>query len=105
MAALTVHRNPNPATRKRIPFLVDLQSDLLVSLETRMVAPLYAKTAIGPLPMLRLTPVVLFQGHEYLVMIPEMAGVPRRSLGVAVGDLSHLRGEIIAALDLLFTGF
>ena len=35
---------------------------------------------------------------------PELAGIPRKSLGVQVGDLSHRRYDIIAALDLLYTG-
>ena len=54
--------------------------------------------------MARLTPVLEFQGRPYVAMIPELAGIPRRSLGVSAGSLASQRGEIIAALDLLFTG-
>ncbi|HEY4696994.1 MAG TPA: CcdB family protein [Gallionella sp.] len=34
----------------------------------------------------------------------ELAGVSNRSLGDKVGSLKNKRDEIIAALDLLFTG-
>ena len=40
MAQFDVYRNPNPATRARIPYLLDVQSDLLEPLATRVVVPL-----------------------------------------------------------------
>jgi hypothetical protein len=36
MAQFDVHRNPEPATRDRVPYVVDLQSDLLADLQTRL---------------------------------------------------------------------
>jgi len=67
--------------------------------------PLYRKKARALHPISRLTPVVVFQGQAYVAMVPELAGVSRRELGPPAGDLAPLRQEIIAALDLLFTGF
>ena len=40
MAQFDVYRNANPATRTRVPYLLDLQSDLLDPLGTRVVVPL-----------------------------------------------------------------
>ncbi|MGH8711698.1 MAG: CcdB family protein, partial [Burkholderiales bacterium] len=40
MAQFDVYRNANPATRARIPYLLDVQSDLLEPLTTRVVVPL-----------------------------------------------------------------
>ena len=37
MAQFDVYRNTNPATRTRIPYLLDIQSDLLESISTRVV--------------------------------------------------------------------
>ena len=105
MAALTIHANPDPKSRKAIPFLLDIQNDLLSSMETRVVVPLYLKGAVALHPISRLTPVVTFQNKTYIAMVPELAGVARRSLGTPAGDLFSKRAEIIAALDLLFTGF
>jgi toxin CcdB len=105
MAALAVHINPDPKSRKAIPFLLDIQNDLLSSLDARVVVPLYLKGATALHPISRLTPVVTFQNKTYIAMVPELAGVALRSLGTPSGDLSSKRAEIIAALDLLFTGF
>lgn len=105
MGGLPVHANPDPKSRKAIPFLLDIQNDLLSSLETRVVVPLYLKDATTLHPISRLTPVVTFQNKTYIAMVPELAGVARRSLGAPAGELPSLRAEVIAALDLLFTGF
>lgn len=105
MAAFTVHANPDPRSRKAIPFLLDIQNVILSSLDTRVVIPLYLKGVTKLHPISRLTPLVTFQHKTYIAMVPELAGVARRSLGTQVGDLVDTRAEIIVALDLLFTGF
>ena len=40
MAQFDVYLNPNAATRKIIPYLLDVQADLLDTLSTRVVVPL-----------------------------------------------------------------
>ena len=40
MARFEVHSNLNRASRDRVPYLIDLQADLLAALRTRLVAPL-----------------------------------------------------------------
>ena len=37
MAQFDVYHNPNPATRKTIPYLLDVQADLLDAMATRVV--------------------------------------------------------------------
>lgn len=39
-----VHENPSPRMRDAYPYVVDVQSDLLSSLATRMVVPLAVTT-------------------------------------------------------------
>jgi hypothetical protein len=51
-----------------------------------------------------LAPQVEFQGQVYLAMVPELASVHLRELGPGLGNLEPVRAEILAALDLLFTG-
>lgn len=104
MAFLEVHENPNPASQAAIPYLLEVQADLLSSLHSRVVVPLYRKAAAPRHPISRLTPLLEFQGQTLMAMVPELAGVARRSLGASLGNLSSARAEIIAALDLLFTG-
>lgn len=105
MAAYSVFQNPNPRTSGAVPFLLDVQSGLLAELGTRVVVPLYRKEAAGVRTLSRLTPEVVFQGESLVAMVPELAGVSRRDLGPASGDLASARGEILQAVDLLLTGF
>lgn len=105
MAQFTVHKNANTRTRAEVPFLLDVQSDLLSVLATRVVVPLYRIEALGSGGMARLTPVLRFQERDLVAVVPELAGVPRRALGPAVGDLSAARAELLQAMDLLLTGF
>ena len=105
MAAYSVFRNPNPKTKTAVPFLLDVQSEVLSVLGTRVVVPLYRPNAAGVRAMSRLTPVVRFQGHSLVAMVPELAGIPRRELGPVSGHLAEARSEILQAIDLLLTGF
>jgi toxin CcdB len=105
MASFTVYANPDTKSQKAIPFLVDIQSELLSPLDTRVVVPLYLKSAAKVHPISRLTPVINFQNKSLVAMIPELAGISKRYLGAAVGQLSEVRPEMLAAIDLLITGF
>lgn len=40
MAALDIHANPEPRTRGAMPYVMELQANLLSDLNTRLVAPL-----------------------------------------------------------------
>ncbi|WP_459873603.1 CcdB family protein [Endothiovibrio diazotrophicus] len=55
-------------------------------------------------PISRLTPVLEVEGRLLLLSIPELAGIPNRRLDPPAGSLDGHRDEILAALDLLFTG-
>ena len=105
MAQFSVHENPNPRSKSQVPYLLDVQSDILSVLATRMVVPLYYQGAAHSKAMTRLTPVVRFKNKPLIAMVPEMAGIHQRELGNSVGNLSGARGEIISAIDLLLTGF
>jgi len=105
MTAYSVFWNPNPRTNAAIPFLLDVQSEVLSLLGTRVVVPLYRPDAADVHAMSRLTPVVVFQGQSLVAMVPELAGIPRRELGAVAGDLLPSGGEILQAMDLLLMGF
>lgn len=104
MGFLDVHANPDPASRSRVPLLLDVQSDLLSGLSSRVVVPLYREKSIGGGAMARLTPVLAFQGQDYVAMVPELSGISRQALGTPLGTLSGARHDLVSALDLLFTG-
>lgn len=104
MAQFDVYRNANPASRARIPYLLDVQSDLLDSLTTRVVVPLCKPGILKGRLAERLNPVFAVEGKEVAMLTPELAGVPAKALGEAVGNLAGQRGAIVAALDLLIAG-
>jgi toxin CcdB len=104
MAQFEVFRNNDPASRRAVPFLLDIQSDLLEPLATRVVVPLAAQGA-EPLPsMKRLMPVFEIEGRKLVLATPQLAGVSRSLLGARVASLADRRHEIVAALDVLITG-
>ena len=104
MAQFDVYRNANPATRSRIPLLLDVQAELLESLATRLVVPLCKPEVLGGKAAERLNPQFEVEGRKLVMLTPELAGIPRKALGERVGNLADQRGAIIAALDLAFTG-
>lgn len=105
MSQFDVFQNPDPASQKRIPYVVVLQPNLLDDIENHVVAPLRLKHDTAFVPVLRLNPVIDIDGIEYLVRLQDIATVPRRMLKTRVTNLSSQRDEILAALDFLFTGF
>ena len=104
MAQFDVYRNPNPATRSRVPYLLDVQSDLLDPLATRIVVPLCKPEVLSGKPAERLNPAFEVEGRKLLMLTPELAGVSRKALGERVANLAADRAAIIAALDLVLTG-
>jgi toxin CcdB len=105
MAQFTVYRNKNPRSKSTYPLLVDIQSDLLEDLQTRVVIPLTKTAALAKKPLTHLTPVLAFGGENYVLMTPQLAGIGRAELGAAVGSLANERQTIVAAMDFLLSGF
>ena len=87
-----------------IPYLLDVQAELLENLATRVVVPLITSSAMGK-AVKHLNPQFEIRRATVIMSTAELAGVPVRILGEKVGSLKDRRNEIIAALDFLFTGF
>jgi toxin CcdB len=100
-----VYRNRNARSKATFPLLLDVQSDLLDDLNTRVVIPLTRARDLSRKPMLHLTPVLNFGGASYVVMTPQLAAIARADLGEPIGSLATERHEILAAMDFLLTGF
>ena len=103
MAQFDVYRNPNLDTCTVIPYLLDVQADLLDMLATRVVVPLVLATEMGAAAKV-LNPQFTVNGTVVAMSTAELAGIAQRALGDKVTSLQSQRAEIIAALDLLFTG-
>lgn len=104
MTQFTVCRNKNPQTRSAVPFLLDVQNDLLDDLETRVVVPLCPMSAMKGKTLRTLMPVLEIEEERFVMLTPQMAGIPKSELGAPVARVEHYRFEIIAAIDFLVTG-
>ena len=104
MAAFDIHANPEPRTRSVLPYVIELQTDLLSDLNTRLVAPFVpAQHYRGAVP--RLNPVVDIAGEPHVLLVQQMAALPKHLLaGSPVENAEAQRYEIIAAGDFLVTG-
>jgi toxin CcdB len=102
MAQFDVYRNPGPDA-KQVPYLLDVQSDLLSGVLTRIVVPL-ARATIHP-KAARLYPEFEVEGLRVIMLTTDLAGVGKSEIGPRVGSLADRRGEIRDALDFAFQGF
>jgi toxin CcdB len=105
MAQFTVYRNKNARTKATFPLLVDVQSNLLEELQTRVVIPLTKATALSRKPLDQLTPILKFEDEAYVLVTPQLAGIGRKELGASSGTLAEHRDVILGAMDFLLTGF
>lgn len=103
MARFDVYRNASPETSVAIPYLLDVQSELLDRLATRTVIPLYRQDVM-PRPIAHLHPVFVVLGERLVLSTAEIAGIPRSMLGEPVGNLSEHGAEIDHALGFAFSG-
>ncbi len=104
MAQFDVYENPNRASKKAYPFLVDIQHHLIADIATRIVIPLGKLSHFKNEIMQGLTPNVTYDGESLLLLTPQIASVPATLLKEPIGSLSHMRDEIISSLDLATTG-
>ena len=103
MKQFDVYTNTNPNSSQYIPYLLDVQSDLLDMLRTRVVVPL--ELCSGAKPAEILNPVFSIEDTMVMMPTPELAGVHIQHLGETVDSLARERNKIIAALDMLFLGY
>jgi len=94
--------NPNKSRRDLYPFLLILQHDCVTSIQSVIVAPL-VRAGEGPASG-RLHPTLELDGQRYVVLTEDLGSMPRNRLGRVVGSAESRDYEIVAALDLLFTG-
>jgi toxin CcdB len=101
LARFDVYANPDPAERKLIPYLLDLQNDFLDGLETRVAAPLWASQAF-PSRVRHLHPELTVEGKKFIMDTSALAAIPIAELRRAVTNLADQQLQIQDALDTLF---
>ena len=87
-----------------VGYLLDVQSDLLFDLNTRVVVPLLPEES-APKSAARLNPAFRIEGSLHVMTTQFIASVPKRVLGDPVGSLSKEADDITTAIDMLTQGF
>lgn len=105
MARFDVYANPGGHSATT-PYLLDVQSDLLDGLDSRLVIPLRSLEHFPKVKLsTRLTPVFRIKGQDCLLETPKMGAIPARVLKSRVVSLADEREHITAALDFLLQGY
>jgi toxin CcdB len=85
-------------------YLLDVQTDLIDYLKTRVVVPLLPSGSTPP-PIRKLNPVFEINGLKVVMATHLLATVPISELGESRLNLTKHHFEIAGALDMLFQGF
>ena len=99
MARFDVYPNPDGPGH-----LLDVQADLLETLNTRVVVPLMP-LANAPKPARRLNPVFRIEGTDVVMVTQFLAAVPLGILRAPTHTLHEDAVAITTALDMLMQGF
>ena len=78
-----------------MPYLLELQADMLSALDTCLVAPLVPAAAFGPVAT-RLNPAFRIGYRKFVLDTALMAGVPRKLLGARVATLADRSVDIVS---------
>jgi toxin CcdB len=99
-----IYPNPSPRMRDTYPYVVDIQSDLLSSLHTRMVMPLsITQLAANQVPR-KLCPMIRVKGQKLMLIPYEAAPLDKKLLKKKSDSAKEQASEIIAAIDAVVSG-
>lgn len=85
-------------------FLLDIQSDLLGDLNTRVVVPLMPVDR-APKAAVRLNPIFDIDGAKYVMVTQFLSSVTVSILQTPTDNFAHHHEEIVAAIDMLTQGY
>jgi toxin CcdB len=100
MARFDIYKNPGKSAQA-VPYLLDVQSDYVSGLPTRLVIPLRERNSLQVLP-LDLCPIFTIKGQEYFLATAELGAIPAKLLQSRIGNADERAFEISTALDRIF---
>ncbi|WP_321918023.1 CcdB family protein, partial [Paraburkholderia sp. J11-2] len=101
------YNNPSTRSGTRSPFLLDVQSNHLGNLISRVVIPLtrvagnYTASKVAQ----DLSPIIEIEGEPFVLETPLLGAFRTSDLGPAIGTLKDEQSRISAALDRLFGAY
>lgn len=103
MSQFVAYANADAASRKLIPYWLNVQSDLIDTAGSRVVVPLITPGQAGA-AIKHLMPEFRVAGKPMVMDTAQITSVPWQMLGKPVDDLSTERLPILAAIDMLTHG-
>ncbi|MEM8837591.1 MAG: CcdB family protein [Pseudomonadota bacterium] len=85
-------------------YVLDVQTDLLSDLNTRVVVPLLPLSE-APKAADRLNPVFEIGGEPHVMVTQFLSAIPQSALNQPISNVSARFDDITAALDMVFQGF
>ena len=98
-----VYLNPIPQSKNIYPYVIDVQSNLLSFLKTRMTVPLKIYKSRVDTPK-KLTPIFNVLGEDMLFISFFAQAMDKKHLRQSVGSLSQHASEIVTAMDCILSG-
>ena len=104
MKQFTLYKNENKNSKKAYPYFVNIQSDLLDDLNSRVVIPLSPQKTLNNINAKKLCPIIEIDEGVFVLLTHQMTSIPYSALKKEVTSLENYRYDILTAIDLLLTG-
>ena len=104
MAQFDVYVNTDQDSNKIYPYFIDIQNDLLNSLNSRVVVPLTPIQEADKTYPIRLCPVIDINNKKFAVLTYQLTSVAISFLQQQETSVAASRDDIVAAIDFLVTG-
>jgi toxin CcdB len=105
MARFDIYRNPGKNSAA-IPYLLEVQSNVISGLATRVVIPLRALAGFAALDLpADLFPPLTIVGVDCFLDTPQLGAIPAKELKTKVSAAIDYQAQIQAALDRFFGAY
>jgi toxin CcdB len=105
MGRFDIYSNPG-RNKASIPYLIDVQSNVISGLSTRIVAPLRSLAGFSAVVLPPdLFPIISVEGSDYFLDTPQLGAIPVQELKAKVGSAQAHQFEIQMALDRVFGAY
>lgn len=104
MEQFDLYLNTDQDTNKNYPYFIDVQNDLLDTLNSRVVIPLTPILKSEKVYPQNLCPVIEVNNEKFALLTHQLTSVSVSFLTQKVTSLADRRNDIVDAIDFLVTG-